>query len=102
MGTLTISISDELEKKLRSFVIEMYGSSRGGISRVIEDALKTYFSKFEKKKRVFRAYRGEEFVAEAQNLEELAKILRDKNVDPRSVKIISSETVKPVARMGLR
>ena len=102
MGTLTISISDEVEEKLRSFVNEKYGSSKGAMSKVIEEALKTYFSILERKKKSFRAYKGEELVAEAQDLEELAKILREKNVDPRSVKIVSSEPVKPVARMGWR
>ncbi|ADC66530.1 conserved hypothetical protein [Ferroglobus placidus DSM 10642] len=100
MGTLTISISDEVEKKLRSFVKEKYGSSKGAMSKIIEEALKIYFSMLEKKKKVFRAYRGEELVAEARDLEELARILKEKNIDPRSVKIVSSEPIKPVARMG--
>lgn len=100
MGTLTISISDDVEKRLRDVVKEKHGSSKGAMSKVIEEALKIYFSILEKKKKVFRAYRGEELVAEAHDLEELAKILREKNVDPRSVKIVSSEHIKPVARMG--
>ncbi len=102
MGMLTISISDEVEEKLRSIVKGRYGSSKGAMSRVIEEALRVYFSMLEKRKKVFRAYRGEELVAEAKDLEELAKILKEKNVDPRSVKIVSSEPIKPVARMGWR
>jgi|Deesub1362A_J573_1020465.scaffolds.fasta_scaffold00086_32 formyltetrahydrofolate synthetase len=43
MGTLIISLSDETEKKLREIVREMYGSSKGAISKVVEDALKNYF-----------------------------------------------------------
>jgi len=31
MGTLTISLSDEVEKKLRDVVEEMYGSGKGAI-----------------------------------------------------------------------
>ncbi len=101
MGTLTISISDEIERKLRS-VVKEHGSGKGTMSKIIEDALKVYFSMLEKKKKYFRAYKEEKLIAEAQDLEKLAEILKEKNIDPRSVKIVSSEAIKPVSRMGWR
>nr|MDO8062335.1 ribbon-helix-helix domain-containing protein [Candidatus Freyrarchaeum guaymaensis] len=99
MGTLTISLSDEVENKLRSLVGKR-GSGKGTMSRIIEDALKMYFFILERGERRFRAYKGEELIAEASDLEELAAKLREKNVDPRGVRIVSSKPVKPVARMG--
>ncbi|MBS7287539.1 MAG: hypothetical protein KIH01_02010 [Candidatus Freyarchaeota archaeon] len=99
MGTLTISLSDDVEEKLRRLVGER-GSGKGAMSRIIEDALKAYFSMLERKEKSFRAYVGEELVAEARDLEELAVALGERNIDPRGVRIVSSEPVKPVARMG--
>lgn len=99
MGTLTISISDEIERKLRS-VVKEHRSGKGTMSKIIEDALKVYFSMLEKKKKYFRAYKEKKLIAEAQDLEKLAEILKERNVDPRSVKIVSSEAIKPVSRMG--
>ncbi|MBS7248055.1 MAG: hypothetical protein QXN15_11770 [Candidatus Jordarchaeales archaeon] len=99
MGTLTISLSDEVEEKLRRLVGEM-GSGKGLMSKVIEDALKAYFSMLERREKRFKAYMGEELVAEAGDLEELASELRKKGLDPRSVRVISSEPLKPVVRMG--
>ncbi len=52
MGTLTISISDEIERKLRS-VVKEHRSGKGTMSKIIEDALKVYFSMLEKKKKYF-------------------------------------------------
>ncbi len=102
MRTLTISISDEIGRKLKEIVRERYGSSKGAISKVIEEALKNYFAMLERKPTYFRAYKNGELIAEAQNLDELAEILRQKKIDPRSVRIISSEQIKPVVRRGWR
>jgi len=102
MGTLTISLSDEVERKLREVVKELYGSSKGAISRVIEDALKSYFSSLHRKTVYFRAYRGDELIAQAPSLDELAEVLREKRVDPRDVRIISTEPIRPVIKRGWR
>lgn len=47
MGTITISLNDDVEKKLRSIVRRLYGSSKGGMSRVIESA-SNYFAILDK------------------------------------------------------
>lgn len=102
MGTLTISLSDEVEKKLREVVKNMYDSSKGAISRVIEDALRSYFSTLHRKTVYFRAYKDDNLVAQATSLDELAEILREKKVDPRDVRIISTEPIRPVIKRGWR
>lgn len=99
MGTITISLNDEVEKKLREHV---RNGGKGALSKVIEQALRLYFSKIEERKAVFRAFKDNEQVAEAENLEELAKILRAKGIDPREVTILSSKPVKPVVMRGWR
>jgi len=48
MGTLTISLADEVEKKLREVATRLYGSRRGALSNVIENALKNYFTLLER------------------------------------------------------
>ncbi|AKG91093.1 hypothetical protein GAH_01620 [Geoglobus ahangari] len=99
MGTITISLNDEIERKLREHA---RNGGKGALSKVIEQALRLYFSKIEERKTVFRAFKGDEQVAEAENLEELAEILKAKKIDPREVTILSSKPVKPVVRRGWR
>ena len=102
MGTITISLSDEIERKLREVAKSKFGASKGAISKVIELALRNYFSQLEVEEITFRAYKGKELIAEARSLDDLAKILREKGVDPRSVEIISTKQLKPVVRRGWR
>lgn len=103
MGTITVVLSDEVEEKLRGAVRELYGSSKGALSKLVEDALRSYLFSIESgQRRVFRAYKGETLVGEAESLDELAAILKDKNVDLRGLKIVSSEKVKGTARSGYR
>jgi len=101
MGTLTIVLSEEVERRLRDTIRKLYGSSKGSLSRVIEDALKIYLSSLERGKRSFRAYKGDILVGEAESLDELAAMLKEKKIDVRGLKIVSSE-IKPVARGGYR
>ncbi|MEM2275854.1 MAG: hypothetical protein QXN75_04510 [Thermoproteota archaeon] len=106
MGTITISLSDEIEKKLRDIAKHLYGSSRGGMSKVIENALTSYFAILNKAtegdKTVFKAFKGNNVVAEANTLGELAAILKSKGIEPRGIRIISTKPVKPVIRGGYR
>lgn len=102
MGTLTIVISDDVEKKLRE-VVSRYGSGKGSLSRIVEDALRNHLSLLEKKpKRIFRAYKGDSLVSEAESLDELANMLKEKGIDARNVKIVSSELIKSEVRSGYR
>lgn len=106
MGTLTIVLKDETENMLRRIVKQLYGSSRGGLSEVIDNAVRSYIARLEasssQRSIIFRAFKGETLVIEAKNLDELAAALRDKGVDPRGLRIMSSQGVRPVARAGIR
>jgi len=42
MKVLKVSINDELDKKLRAQAYQVYGNSKGALSRTIEDALKMF------------------------------------------------------------
>jgi len=106
MGTLTIVLKDETENMLRRIVKQLYGSSRGGLSEVIDKAVRSYIARLEassiSKSVIFRAYKGETLVSEAKNLDDLAAALKDKGVDPRGLRIASSQGVRPVVRAGVR
>jgi len=101
MGTLTIVLSDEVEEELRRVVREMYGAEKGNLSKFVEDAIRNYIHSLRKGEIVYRAYKGDKLVAEAESLEELAKLLREKGVDVRGLRIIRSD-LKRVARAGYR
>ncbi|MGQ9691854.1 MAG: hypothetical protein ACUVQY_11500, partial [Thermoproteota archaeon] len=102
----TISIDDEVEKKLRNTAKLMYGSGKGGLSKIIENALENYFATLSRNmdagKATFKALKEGVVVAEADSLEELAQALRKKGIEPRGLRIISSRPVKPVAHSGYR
>jgi len=103
VGTLTIVLPDELEERLRRVVAERYGGRRGALSKLIEEALRHYLDLLEHgSEQVFYAVREGEVVASSHSLDELAAKLRELGVDPRSIRIVSSRRVKPIARMGLR
>jgi hypothetical protein len=42
MGRICVAISDELEKSLRFKTIERFGGKNGGLSRAVEEAIKTW------------------------------------------------------------
>jgi len=106
MGTITISLSDDVEKRLRNIVRHLYGSSKGGMSKVIENALTNYFAVLDKSagddKMAFKAMKEGDVVAEANTLEELASVLKSKGIEPRGLRIVSTKPVKPVVRGGYR
>ena len=45
MGKIIVTLTDEIEKKLREIVRAKYGNKRGALSIVVEEALKHYFAK---------------------------------------------------------
>ncbi len=104
MVNLTISLSKETIQKLRNTVRERYGNKRGAISGLIEESLKEKLAPFEQPEpyQVFRALKNNHLVAEAENLDALAKKLKEADVDPRSVRITSSKKLAPIARTGPR
>ena len=101
MGILTIVLSDDVEKVLRKVVREMYGIEKGNLSKFIEDAIRNYVHSLKREEVTYRAYKDDKLVAEANSLEELVKLLREKNIDIRRLRIIRSD-LKGVARAGYR
>jgi len=101
---LTVSMSAETVRKLRRAIRERYSSRRGALSGLVEEAVLQALARFETPTPMvrFRALKGDSLVAEADSLEQLASRLKDLKVDSRSVRIISSIHLAPVARAGFR
>jgi len=45
MGRISVSIPDELEKKLRIKTIELFGGKKGDLSQAVEEAIETWVAK---------------------------------------------------------
>jgi hypothetical protein len=45
MGRISVELLDELEKKLRFKTIEKFGGKKGDLSRVVEEAVRTWVAK---------------------------------------------------------
>jgi len=101
---LTVSMSAETVRKLRRAIRERYGSRRGALSGLVEEAILQTLGRFETPTPTerFRALKGDRVVAEEDSLEQLASRLKDLKIDSRSVRIISSVHLAPVARGGFR
>ncbi|HKW05540.1 MAG TPA: ribbon-helix-helix domain-containing protein [Nitrososphaerales archaeon] len=104
MVNLTISLSEETNQKLRKAVKEQFGNRRGALSGLIEESLKQKLDSIEipHTAQTFKAMKGDRIIAEAENLEALARKLKEANVDPRSVRILSTKRLPPIARIGPR
>ena len=50
MGTITINISDEVEKKFRAFVKAKFGEGKGKLGRAVEETLRKRVSEDEEQK----------------------------------------------------
>jgi hypothetical protein len=42
MGRISVTLSDELEKKLRFKTVERFGGRKGDLTRSVEDAITTW------------------------------------------------------------
>jgi len=101
MGTLTIVLSDEVEREMRKIVSEIFGSEKGALSKFVENAIRNYIQMLKKSEKIYRAYKGDLLIAEAKSLEDLANKLKEKGVDFRGIRIVCSE-LRRVARAGYR
>jgi hypothetical protein len=45
MGKIIVTLTDDVEKRLRNAVRTKYGNKRGAMSIIVEEALKNYFAK---------------------------------------------------------
>lgn len=104
MPTLTIVLPEELAGRLRRTVRERYSGRKGAISGIITEALEVYLgrSSLTSQSETFRALKRRSIISEASSLAELGKQLRDKGVNPRELRIVSSKTLAPVAKAGFR
>jgi len=104
MGIITVSLDDDIEQVLRTLAKRLYGSKKGAISKVIEEAIKNldYIMKQRSSRTIFKAYKDNELIAEAFSLDELASKLKRYKVDPRDIRIISNINLKSKAKMGYR
>lgn len=104
MVNVTISLPEEVVRSLRKTVKERYGGRKGALSGLIKEALEERIRSIEEATPAprFRAFEGARQVAEGANLDELASRLREKDVDPRAVRIVSTTPLRQVARAGLR
>ncbi len=104
MPPVTIVLPDALAERLRRTVRERYGGKKGAISRIIAEALDAYLSRTQPSTQVelYQAFRADKKVAEASSLPELARQLRAKEINPRSLRIISTRKLAPVAKAGYR
>lgn len=104
MPNLTIVLSDATIRRLRKAVGELHGAKKGALSGLVEQAVKDLLDRLEAPKptETYRAVRDGQSVAEAETLESLARRLGAMSVDPRSVRILSSRLLKPVAKAGFR
>jgi plasmid stability protein len=103
MTNVTFSLPEETVERLRRRAAAS-GKGKGAISELVREALTRYLDSLEAsvKGQTFTAFKGDEIVAKADSLKKLAGALEGRGVDPRSVRIISSEPLSPVGRMGLR
>ncbi len=104
MGTLTVRISDDIERTLRRRAAQIYGAKKGTLSRAIEEAIKLWISSTssEGRKVIYRAFRGDELVAEASNLMDLADELRKEGEPVRGMRIVREPAPPEERQLGLR
>ncbi len=104
MGTLTVRISDDIERALRRRAAQLYGAKKGALSRAIEEAIKVWISSTgsEGRKIIYRAFREDELVAEASNLMDLADELRKKGEPVRGMRIVREPAPPEERQLGLR
>ena len=102
MGTITIFIDDELAERLRKAAERFYGSRRG-MSKIVENALRSYLAMLEKERNIkYIALKEGSILAEAPTLSELADKLKVLGVEPRGLRILRSSGVKSPVRGGYR
>ena len=50
MGRICVELSSELEKRLRIGTIERFGGKKGDLSRSVEEAVKTWVAKTDRRR----------------------------------------------------
>jgi hypothetical protein len=101
---VTFSLPDETVKKLREAARNAGGRRKGAISEIVDAAVKEHLKLVDSrvKQEEFRALRGDQVLARAGSLRELASMLERRKINPREVLIVSSSPLEPSVRTGLR
>lgn len=104
MINVTVSMSEETVRRLRKVVKEVYGSRKGMLSSLVEGAINEALDRegnggFARR---YRAIRSGKLIAEAADLEELAAELKRRGMDPRGLRIESTDPLSPISRTGPR
>jgi len=47
MGIIHVRIDDELERRFRKRVLDVYGSKKGALARAVEEAIRLWLEKYE-------------------------------------------------------
>jgi len=50
VGILHVRINDELEKRFRKKVLDVYGARKGSLARAVEEAIRLWLEKYESQK----------------------------------------------------
>jgi len=50
VGIIHVRIDDELERRFRKKVLDVYGSKKGALARAVEEAFKLWLEKYESQK----------------------------------------------------
>src|SRR5579863_2247927 len=99
---VTFSLPDETVKKLRE-AARRTGRSKGAISELVDAAVREHLRDIDSrtKREEFRAMRGNQALARAGSLRELASLIEKRKIDPREVLIVSSTPLEPTVKTGL-
>jgi hypothetical protein len=101
---VTLSLPEDVVRKLRMTVKERYGGRKGALSGLVKDALEEHIASLESTQPAagFKALQQDRVVAEGGSLDELSSMLQKRGVDPRGVRIVSATPLRQVVRAGLR
>jgi hypothetical protein len=100
---VTFSLPEATVKKLRE-AARRGGRRKGAISEIVDSAVRQHLQEVDSrvKHEEFRAMRGDQVLARAGSLRELASVLERRNINPREVLIVSSSPLEPSVRTGPR
>jgi len=88
VGILTVKLSDHVEKLLREEAFRRFGGRRGGISKIVEEALIAWLQKKKESVRLYRVLIDGKIVFESTDLDQIAEFLKKNNLSPRDVRVV--------------
>lgn len=101
MGVITVKLSDYVEKLLREETFRRFGGKRGGISRIVEEALLAWLQRKKESVRLYRVVKDGRVMFESRDLDQIAEFLKKNNLSLRDVQVVIIPT-KDKYRLGPR